>query len=189
MRAVDPCSSWRVRHSTEAALSQDSDLPQPPVASISRNAALKPDRSKNRTFSPTIDRRRKSLFHTGSTSREHLHSSVRTSPHTGWESQTLLYPNVQPTFSYAHTQSCVHIKTKRRRRFQLGIISLHDSIYRLEIFQSLKIFKGKEKLKLDQFHARLHSFWLQKSSAHMYVVWLFHMASTAGAVGTQVPSA
>lgn len=172
-----------------AALSQDSDLPQPAVASISGNSALQPDRSKTRTFSPTSDRRRKSLLHIGNTSLERLLSFVHTSPHTGWESQTLLYPNVQPTFSDAHTQSCVHIKTKRRSWFQLGIISLHDSIYRLEIFQSLKIFKGKEKLKLDQFHACLHSFWLQTSSAHMYVVWLFHMAPTAGAVGTQAPSA
>lgn len=46
----------------------------------------------------------------------------------------------------------------------------------------MKIFKGKEKIKLDELYTLLHSFWLQKYSVHMYTVWLFHMAPTAGAV-------
>lgn len=52
----------------------------------------------------------------------------------------------------------------------------------------IKIFKGNEEITLDWFHTPLHSFWLQKYSVHMYMVWFFHMALAAGVACTQVPS-
>lgn len=52
----------------------------------------------------------------------------------------------------------------------------------------IKIFKGNEEITLDWLHTPLHSFWLQKYSVHMYMVWFFHMAPAAGVACTQVPS-
>lgn len=61
-RAVDPGSLWWERQVTEAELSQDKNLLHQSLAAIEVNFAPKPDGSRNRTFSPTIYSRRKSLL-------------------------------------------------------------------------------------------------------------------------------